>query len=167
VGQHDRVRVGVQDPDRGLGLDECFDLVQDEVPLKLILRLVRAGVVGYLGVELLHELPHEFHAVQQQADDDEAGVIPELLHHQIAPVLLGSAAVVSATAYRRIERIGLVQIARFAGTQVVVVVELADFAGDLADLPPLEAVLRVQDRPETDDRDRTHVNAHVFTHAYM
>jgi len=106
----------VQDTDRGLGLDESFDFVEDEVPFELIIGLVGAGVIGYLGVELLHKLPHKLHTVQQEADDDEAGVIPELLHHQIAPVLLSSAAVIGATAYCRVKRVGLVQVARLAGT---------------------------------------------------
>lgn len=149
MGQHDGVRVGVQHIDRGLGLDEGLNLVEDEIPLELIVRLVGAGVIGYLGVELLHELPHELHTVQEEADADEAGVVPELLHHQIAPVLLSGAAVIGATAYRRVERIGLVQVARLAGTQIIMIVELADLASDLADLPPLKAVLCVQYRSGT------------------
>jgi len=71
----------VQDTERGLGLDEGLDIVEDDVPLELIIRLVGAGVIGYLGVELLHKLPHELHTVQQKANGEEAEVVPELLHH--------------------------------------------------------------------------------------
>ncbi|KYM78751.1 hypothetical protein ALC53_10805, partial [Atta colombica] len=69
------------------------------------------------GVEFLHKLPHKLHTVQQEADNDEAGVIPELLHHQIAPILLSSAAVIGATAYCRVKRVGLVQVARLADVE--------------------------------------------------
>lgn len=41
------------------------------------------------------------------------------------------------------------KVAGLAGAKVIVVVELTDLARDLADLPPLQAVLRVEYRPGT------------------
>lgn len=149
MGKYNRVRVRVHHSDGRLGLHERLDLVENQVPLELILGLVGAGVIGDLGVQLLDQFTDELHAVQQQADDDETGVVPELLHHQVASVLLGSAAVVRAAADRRVERVGLVKVAGLAGAKVIVVVELTDLARDLADLPPLQAVLRVEYRPGT------------------
>lgn len=149
MGKYNGVRVRVHHSHGRLGLHERLDLVEDQVPLELILGLVGARVIGDLRVQLLDQFADELHAVQQQADDDETGVVPELLYHQIASVLLGGAAIVCAAPYRRVERVGLVKIAGLAGAKVIVVVELTDLARDLADLPPLQPVLCVEYRPGT------------------
>lgn len=126
----------------------------------MIVRFVGAGVINDLGIQLLDQFTDELHTIQQQADDDETGVVPELLHHQVAPILLGGTAVVSAAANRCVERVGLVKVRSLTGAKVVMVVELADLARDLTDLPPLQAVLRVQYRPVR--RGRAWVHARLL-----
>ncbi|CAD6208509.1 GSCOCG00010509001-RA-CDS, partial [Cotesia congregata] len=62
------------------------------------------------GVQFLDQLAHQLHLVQQQTHDDEPRVVPELLHHQVAPVLLRRSTVVSTSANRRVKRVRLVQV---------------------------------------------------------
>lgn len=160
MGQDDGVGVGVQYSDRSLGLNESLYLVQDQVPLDLILRLVCAGVIGYLGVQFTHKFSHQLHLVKQQTNDNKTRVVSQLLHHKVGPVLLRCTAVISSTSYSGVKRISLVQVTRLACTKVVMVIKLTDFARYFTDLPTFQSVLSVQDYPETIRYRRSDVESH-------
>lgn len=81
--QHNAVRVGIENVDDGIGLDEAFDLAEDERPLELIVRLVRRRVLVDVLGQLPHQVPDQLHLLEQEADHDEACVVPEFLHHQV------------------------------------------------------------------------------------
>ena len=85
VREDDAVRVRVEDVDDGVGLDEALDLAEDEGPLQLVLRLVGRRVVVDVLRQLAHQVAHQLHLLQQEADDDEPGVVSELFHHQVGP----------------------------------------------------------------------------------
>ena len=48
-------------------------------------------VLTYQLGEFPDEVPHQLHLLQQQADHNEAGVVAQLLHHQVRPVVGGPA----------------------------------------------------------------------------
>ena len=52
---------------------------------------VEVMVLTYQLGEFPDEVPHQLHLLQQQADHNEAGVVAELLHHQVRPVVGGPA----------------------------------------------------------------------------
>lgn len=115
--EHNWIRIGMQDRHHRLRLDEGLDLFQDDLPLKLVLRVVGGPIVVDLAVQLGDQLPHELHFLEQQADDDEAGVVPELLHHQVGAVLLGGSGIIRPASDRWIERVRFVQVVGFAGAE--------------------------------------------------
>lgn len=117
VREDDGVGVSVQHRHHRLGLDEGLHLLEDHIPLDLVFWVVGAGVVGDLTVQLGDQLPHQLHLLQQQADDDETGVVPQLLHHQIGAILLRGPRIVSPAPDRRVERIRFVQVVRLASSQ--------------------------------------------------
>ena len=52
---------------------------------------VEVMVLTYQLGEFPDEVPHQLHLLQQQADHNEAGVVAELLHHQVRLVVGGPA----------------------------------------------------------------------------
>lgn len=66
-------------------IHEPVNLIKNQAPLHLIVGLVSAGILNDMFVELLDQLSDELHAAQQEADDNEAGVVAQLLHHQLRP----------------------------------------------------------------------------------
>lgn len=60
------------------------------------------------------QVADQLHLLQQQADDDEPCVVAQLLHHQVAAILLVRPRVVASRPDRRVEAERFVQVVRLA-----------------------------------------------------
>ena len=122
---------------RDVRVQEGRHLGDHAAPLGRVGRRVLHDVGGDERLELLQQLPHLLAPVEQQADDDEAREVAQLLDRKVR--VGRGLREVAAAADGLVEDVRLVQEADLARAQVVVVVQLPDLGRDVADLPPLHA----------------------------
>jgi len=90
-----------------------------------------------------NELSNILHPLEEEGDDNEPGIVPQFLDHEVAPLFpLG---IIAAGLDGPVELKCLIEVIGLTRPQVVVVVELSNPTRNLPNLPSLEGVLGVED----------------------